>query len=87
MFQGGPGATSLFGLFKENGPIKAYAVSDNPNKEQYNEKKNENETSSKCKHEKRNGRSTKWIDPLPQFPHYDKTQPRSKVFKCKYWIS
>lgn len=27
--QGGPGATSLFGLFKENGPIKAYAVSDN----------------------------------------------------------
>lgn len=27
--QGGPGATSLFGLFKENGPIKAFAVSDN----------------------------------------------------------
>jgi len=26
LFKGGPGATSLFGQFKENGPIKAYAV-------------------------------------------------------------
>ena len=24
LLQGGPGATSLFGLFKENGPISAY---------------------------------------------------------------
>ena len=79
LLQGGPGATSLFGLFKENGPIKAYAVSDNPKKEHYDE--NKNETHSKCKHEKRNRRSAKWIDPLPQFPKYDKTQPRSKVFK------
>ena len=28
-FQGGPGATSLYGLFKENGPIKAHTISDN----------------------------------------------------------
>jgi len=77
--QGGPGATSLFGLFKENGPIKAYAVSesDNPNKEDV--ENNLNGTSDKCEHDKRNSRSAPWIDPLPEFPRYDKNQPRSKL--------
>ena len=53
--------------------------SDNPNKEDV--ENNMNGTSDKCEHDKRNSRSAPWIDPLPEFPRYDKNQPRSKVFK------
>ena len=53
--------------------------SDNPNKKDV--ENNLNGTSDKCEHDKRNSRSAPWIDPLPEFPRYDKNQPRSKVFK------
>ena len=73
-FQGGPGATSLFGLFKENGPIKAYAVSESDNRP-----KNPKNSTEKCRdRSKRSAAQEKWIDTHP-FPLYDKTLPRTKL--------
>ena len=78
--QGGPGATSLYGLFKENGPIKAYTVSDNqfgPNSQSQDGRNKNN------KNNKRSPRSANYFDrylktPQP-FPLYDRYTPKSEL--------
>ena len=70
--QGGPGATSLFGLFKENGPIQAFAVSDNL------QEASASNSSQKCQNKAKRQAGFDWKDPLP-FPLYDKHSPRSQL--------
>ncbi len=84
--QGGPGASSLFGLFKENGPIKAYAVSENEAKQAKSDfSRSSSESSAKnCSNSRRaSARRAKRasqaeIDALP-FPLFDKYTPKASL--------
>ena len=80
--QGGPGATSLYGLFKENGPIKAYTVSDN----QFGYSQSEKSRNNNNNKNKRSPRSANYFDPYlkdvktpPPFPLYDRYAPKSEL--------
>ena len=83
-FKGGPGATSLYGLFKENGPIKAYTVSDNQFHAANNKNVNKSNGTSSSHHQKRNKRSVssffeEYLKTPQQFPLYDRYTPKSEL--------
>ena len=82
--QGGPGATSLYGLFKENGPIKAYTVSDNQFGHSQSSSQKSRNNNNHNKNNKKSPKPANYFDdrylktPQP-FPLYDRYAPKSEL--------
>ena len=73
--QGGPGATSLYGLFKENGPIKAYTVSDN----QFGHSQSSQKIKNKKSPKPANYFDDRYLKTPQPFPLYDRYAPKSEL--------